>query len=167
MPAPKPTDIDGGTNVPPPRRLDVGGVVATAILLLLAVAALLESRDFSALGSIFPRAIGAVMVVASVIVLWRTLRGRAPTSRGFVREGLLRGVLLIAVVSLWIMLLERVGFALAGVIAYVALALITEREPLTWRRLLRFAVVAIAFVAAFQLVFVQVLKVQLPAGTIF
>ncbi len=153
--------------MPPSRRLDVGTLVAAAVLLLLALAALWQSREFSALGSIFPRAIGVVMVAASVIVLWRTLRRRAPPSRGFAREGLLRGLLLIAVISLWIVLLERAGFALAGVIAYVALALVTEREPLTWRRLLRFAVVAIAFVAAFQLVFVHLLKVQLPVGTIF
>lgn len=167
MPPTDPTDIEGATVVPPARPIDVGGLVASALLLLIAGAALWESRKFSALGSIFPRAIGAVMVVASVIVLWRTLRGRAPPSKGFVRDGLLRGLLLIAVISLWIAMLERAGFALAGVIAYVALALITEREPLTWRRLARFLVVAVAFVAAFQLVFVHFLKVQLPVGTLF
>lgn len=153
--------------MPPSRRLDVGTLVAAAVLLLLALAALWQSREFSALGSIFPRAIGVVMVAASVIVLWRTLRRRAPPSRGFAREGLLRGLLLIAVISLWIVLLEPAGFALAGVIAYVALALITEREPLTWWRAVRFLVVAIAFVLAFQLLFVHGLKVQLPTGSLF
>ncbi len=167
MPASKQTDTDGGMVTPPPRVLDVGALVASALLLLMAAAALWDSRNFSALGSIFPRATGVVAVVACLIVLWRILRRRSPPSRGFVRDGLVRGLLLIAVISLWIAMLERAGFALAGVIAYVALALVTEREPLTWRRVFRFMVVAITFVAAFQLVFVHFLKVQLPVGTLF
>ncbi len=148
-----------------PHRTDVGAITVVALLLILAVAALWQTRDFSPLGSIFPRTIGIALLIACVITLLRTLRRRAPMSRGLARDGWARGALLILVMSLWIALFETVGFAAAGVAAYIALALITERDPLTLRRLIRFLLVAVAFVAVFQLVFVQGLKVPLPVGT--
>jgi hypothetical protein len=150
-----------------PRRIDVGAITVVALLLIIAAAALWQTRDFSPLGSIFPRTIGAALLIACVITLLRTLRRRTPMSRGLARDGWARGALLILVMSLWIALFEKVGFVAAGVAAYVALALITERDPLTLRRLIRFVLVAVAFVAVFQLVFVQGLKVPLPVGTLF
>lgn len=145
----------------------MGALVVAAVLLLGAAGALWQSREFSALGAIFPRTISVALLVASLITLWRTVRGVAPSPRGLQRDGLLRGALLVAVISLWIALLEIAGFIAAGVVAYVALALVTERAALTWSRVLRFLVVAIAFVVAFQLIFVLGLKVQLPKGTLW
>lgn len=145
----------------------MGALAVAAVLLLGGAGALWQSREFSALGAIFPRTIGVALLVASVITLWRTVRGVAPPTRGLQRDGLLRGALLVAVISLWIALLEIAGFIAAGVVAYVALALVTERAALTWSRVLRFLVVAIAFVVAFQLIFVLGLKVQLPKGTLW
>jgi len=153
--------------VQPPGRTDTGTVVIATLLLILGAAALWESREFSALGSIFPRTIGIVLLIACMITLWRTLRGRTRPSRGLFPDGWVRGVLLMAVMSLWIALLEPVGFVVAGVVAYVLLALITEREPMTLWRFLRFVLVAAAFVIAFQVIFVHGLNVQLPTGTLF
>jgi hypothetical protein len=119
------------------------------------------------MGSIFPRTVCVILLIASGITLWRTLRRRAPMSRGLPRDGLLRGVLLIVIMSAWIALLEPVGFVAAGIAAYFALAIVTQRGPLTWGRLLRFVLVAVTFVVAFQLIFVLGLKVQLPPGTLF
>ena len=153
--------------MPPAKRIDAGAIAIAALLMLVAVGALWESSEFSAMGAIFPRTIGAALLVGSAISLWRSLRGRAPTSRGIPRDGFLRGLLLVVVMAIWIAVLERVGFAVAGVAGFVALAAITEREPLTLLRLVRYLVVAAVVVIAFQLLFVQVLKVQLPAGALF
>lgn len=154
-------------EVHPARRADRGTLVVTALLLALALAALWQSRDFSSLGAIFPRAIGAVLLLACVITLWRVLRGRTRPARGLLQEGVLRGVLLIVIIALWIALLEPAGFRVAGIVAYLLLALVTVREPLTIGRVARYLLVAIAFVVAFELLFVHALKVPLPAGTLF
>lgn len=151
----------------PTRRLDAGAIAIAALLMLVAVSALWQSREFSAMGAIFPRTIGAALLIGSAIVIWRSLRGRTPMSRGIPGDGLLRGLMLIGVMVLWIAVLERVGFAVAGVAGFFALAAITEREPLSPARLFRFLLAAVAVVIAFQLLFVQGLKVQLPSGTLF
>jgi putative tricarboxylic transport membrane protein len=150
--------------VQPPSRADVGALVVTTILIGVGAIGLWQSREFSPLGAIFPRTICIVLMIAGGVTLWRTLRRRAPSSRGILNEGLVRGVLLIAVMSLWIALLERAGFVVAGVVAYVALALVTERAPPTWQRVLRFLLAAVILVVLFQLIFVMGLKVQLPRG---
>ncbi len=148
-------------------RTDAGAVAVAVLLMLVAVAALWESREFSAMGAIFPRTIGTALLVAGAVSLWRSLRGRAPMSRGIPRDGAMRSLLLVLVLVAWIAMLERVGFAVAGVVGFVALAAITEREPLTVARLARYLVVGVLVVIGFQLLFVQGLKVQLPPGTLF
>ncbi len=151
----------------PSRRADGGAAVVAALLIAVAAAALWQSRELSPLGAIFPRTIGAAMLLAGGIVLWRALRGLAPETRGLPREGAVRGILMVGVTAAWIALLERAGFAVAGVVAFFLLALITDREPPTVRRLLGFIVVSLVVVIGFQLLFVHGLKVQLPAGKWF
>lgn len=151
----------------PSRRADGGAAVVAALLIAVAAAALWQSRDLSPLGAIFPRTIGAAMLLAGGIVLWRALRGLAPPSRGLPKDGAVRGLLMVAVTAAWIAVLERAGFALAGVVAFFLLTLITDREPPTVRRLLGFVVVSLVVVIGFQLLFVHGLKVQLPAGRWF
>jgi Tripartite tricarboxylate transporter TctB family len=167
VPATIRTEAERGGAAPSSGRIDTGAVVVSTLLLIVAAAALWESRQFSSFGAIFPRTIAAVQLVAGAIVLWRALRRRSAPTRGLRSDGLLRGLLLIAVMSIWIVLLERTGFVAAGVLAYVALALVTERERITFGRVLRFLAVAVVFVAGFQLLFVRVLKVQLPGGALF
>lgn len=151
----------------PTGRADRGTLVVTALLLVLAVAALWQAREFSPLGAIFPRAISAVLLLACIITLWRVLRGRTRPVRGMLQEDALRGLLLIVIMALWIALLEPVGFRVASIVAYLALALVTVREPLTIWRVTRYLLVAIVFVVAFELLFVHMLKVPLPSGTLF
>jgi len=149
------------------RRIDAGAAAVAAVLMLAAVAALWESREFSAMGAIFPRTIGTALLVSGAVALWRVLRGRAPMSRGIPHDGAMRGLLLVLVMVGWIAVLEQVGFAVAGVVGFIALAAITEREPLTVARLARYLVVGVLVVIGFQLMFVQGLKVQLPSGALF
>ncbi len=151
----------------PPRPADRGAAIVAALLMAVAAAALWQSRELSPLGAIFPRTIGVTLLAAGCVVLWRSLRGSAPPSRGLPREGWLRGALMIVVMGLWIGVLERAGFAAASVVAFFALAIVTDRDPPAPARLLRFLAVALVVVLGFQLLFVQGLKVQLPTGSWF
>lgn len=153
--------------MPGRARSDVGAALVAALLACVALAALWQSRDFTRLGAIFPRAIGAALLVSALVSMWRAWRGLGPASRGLPREGWMRGLLMVAVMALWIGLLERAGFVATGVTAFVALALITDRRPTTPMRLFQVALVAAVVVVSFQLLFVQGLKVQLPTGTWF
>lgn len=153
--------------MPAARRADPGAAAGVvALLMTMAVGALWQSRELSPLGAIFPRAIGAALLVDGAVVLWRCRRRLGTKSRGLPHEGWLRGALMVVVVA-WIDLFERVGFAATGVVVIFELAMITDRDSPRPMRLLRFLVVALGVVIGFQLRFVQRLNVQLPNGTPF
>ena len=148
------------------RTIDVGAAIVAALTAVVAGAALWESRDFSPLGSIFPRTIAIGLLLGSLAALARSLLGWGSRTHGIPRDGLLRSALLVSTMVLWIALLEPVGFIASSVVAFFALALIADREPVTVRRVLLFAVASVVVVVAFYLVFVQALKVQLPHGAL-
>lgn len=146
------------------RRVDVGAATIAILLAAVAALALWQSREFSALGSIFPRTIAIGLLLASLSALLRAFAGWGSLSRGVPRDGLWRSALLASTMVLWIALLEPLGFIVSSVLGFFALALIADREAVTMRRLILFAVVAVVVVVAFNLVFVHALKVQLPHG---
>jgi len=151
--------------MPPKPRVDHGAAVAAALLAAIALAALWESRRFTPFASIFPVAVGSALLICSGLVLWRVLRGTARASPAIGREGLLRSAALVAVLLLWVALLEPIGFAPSSGVGFLVLALIANREPLRPRRLAGFALAAVVCVLALQLVFQNGLGVRLPAAT--
>lgn len=148
----------------PTGRIDIGAAVVAALAMVVAGAALWEAREFSPLGSIFPRTIGIALLITAFAAMLRALMGRSVLSKGVPRDGLLRSALLMLTMVLWIALLSHVGFIVTSVVAFFALAIIADREPATLRRLVAFAIVAVVVVVAFDLVFVRLLNVTLPGG---
>ncbi len=147
-------------------RADPGAAAIAAFLAVVAALALWQTKDFTMFGSVFPRTIGAAMLLGSLGVMWRALRGRGKASAGLPRDGLARSALLILTMLLWIATLEYAGFLLASTIGFIALALIADRERLTLKRVLTFVVVGFVLVVAFQFLFQRVLGVRLPAGVV-
>jgi len=145
---------------------DVGAAIVAALLALVAVAAFWGATAFSPMGSWFPKAISGIMLVASLLVVWRSLRGRGHKDRSMARDGAVRSGLLIAVMLGWIALLETVGFVVTSVVAFLVLALVANRDRVTVRRVVLYVVVAVVVVVAFRSLFVDVLNVQLPRGTL-
>ncbi len=148
------------------RRTDVGAAVVAAVLMVIAVAALWQSAGFSSLGALFPRAIGVALLVSSAWALRRALAGSGRSRLALAPDGLLRSGLLVLVMAAWIWQLETAGFVPASIVAFILLALIANRDPFTVRRAAVLALASVVFVIAFERLFVQLLRVQLPLGTL-
>lgn len=150
----------------PNESADVSVMVVAGMLALLAMATLWGAREFSSMGSLFPIAIGISLLGASLIVFWRAWRGIGRKDRSLARDESVRSGVLIATMLVWIAALETVGFAVTSIVAFLVLAVAANRDPVTPRRILIYLVIAVSFVLAFHFLFVHVLKVQLPRGTI-
>lgn len=140
---------------------------AAAVALLLAGVAgviLWQSRGFTAFASIFPRAVGTVLLLCCLGVLWRLWRRPSATVRPLDVGAWLRSGALVAVMVGWVAMLETAGFTLSSVIGFLLLGLITDRGPLRAARLLGLVLAALLFVLAMQLLFQRGLDVRLPAG---
>lgn len=148
----------------PKQPADVGTAIVAAVLALVAVAALWGATAFSSMGSWFPTTIAGIMLVASLLVAQRALRGRGRKDRSMARDGALRSGLLIVVMLAWIGLLETVGFVVTSIAAFLVLAIVANRDPVTVRRVALYVVASVVVVLAFRFLFVDVLSVQLPRG---
>ncbi len=149
------------------RSNDWGGVAIAAVFLVIALGAFFSTRGMSAMGSIFPATVAAVLAALSLalIAFGVTGRGRpasAETVSGPVSNT--RRALLVAVIALWVTLIPVLGFATTSLAAYLALALIGEHEKVPAKTLLVRGAVAVGVVAAFWWLMSEVLLLRMPGG---
>jgi len=149
------------------RGADRGEAIVAVLLAAVAAVMLWQSREFTRYASIFPRAVGLALLLCSLLVLLRIVRRKVTPAGALGREGLVRSGLLVLTLLLWISMLEIAGFFFASWVGFSMLALLANRDPMTARRLLGFAVVAFVCVLALQLLFQRGLDVRLPAGIWF
>jgi putative tricarboxylic transport membrane protein len=145
-----------------PRR-DISGIVGSAIFIIVGILAFWGARDFSPLGSVFPRTMAvAVVVFAAAYIAMALLRPTAPAAKPIGspwRRGAAMAVLLV-----WAFLLGHVGFLATSVVAYTALLVIANYDRWTPRMAVTYAVVGALVLGGLYWVFHDVLQVPLPRG---
>lgn len=112
--------------------------------------------------SAFPRILGwsgLILAVAQIILVWtgRTTSDEAP---GFLRPHV-KPLVLFGLLVVYAIVVEPVGY-LAATVIFVLVSLLMLGEPV-WRGCL----VAVGFSASFYYLFVKILKINLPIGTLF
>jgi putative tricarboxylic transport membrane protein len=146
----------------PPKR-DIAGIVGAAILIVIAAMAIYHSKEFSPLGSVFPRTIGAAMILFSgayiLVALARPQPAKLPE-----RGSPWRRTLLVVVMIAWAVLLEPVGFLSTSVFAFTAIMLIANYHRWTPRRAVAYAVSGAIVLGGLYAIFRFVLQVPLPPG---
>ncbi|OIQ50698.1 Tripartite tricarboxylate transporter TctB family protein [Pseudodesulfovibrio hydrargyri] len=146
-------------------RQDTGSLVVSAGLALLGFLAWSYAADFSPMGAIFPKTFAIVLMVCSLgYIALCLVRGKeeAKTAGG---EQRWRGLLLFAVLLLWCLLLNKLGFIISSVISYTILAALTDHDrKVTPQRLGRHAASGLVIAGLFYLGFSQGLGVPLPQG---
>jgi putative tricarboxylic transport membrane protein len=145
-----------------PRR-DIPGIVGAAILIVIGAIAIYHTRDFSPLGSVFPRTIGAAMILFAAVYIVVALARPQPAKLPE-RGSPWRRTLLVVVLVAWAMLLEPVGFLSTSVVAYVAIMLIANFDRWTPRRAVGYALSGAIVLGGLYGIFRFVLKVPLPPG---
>ena len=151
-------------------RRDIGGMVTAAVFILVAVIALWDTTNMADADSfVFPRTVAIAMVVFSIMLIaWNLIRpesGNGETSPAGAstprRVGLVAAMLVSAALMPWL------GFLISGFAAFVAIMLIAMYDPWTPYRSIVYALVCVAFVLGFYLLFAKLLLVPLPVGTLF
>ena len=142
-----------------------GSLTASLGFVSLGVLALWGTGDISPLGSVFPRAIGSAMILFAVMdIVWSWIeRPREKRPEG----SNLRRVELAAIMFLWALLLQAVGFWVTSLAASLLLMLVANHEPWTGRRALGYVVSTLAVVTGLYSVFAFGLEVPLPGGILF
>lgn len=142
-------------------RTDVPGAIGSAIMVLIGAAAIWAARDYSDLGAVFPRTVGALLVILGTVYILLTVLGR--TRRGAAVDGSsVRRALVAGVMLAWGFALGPLGFLPAGAVAMAALLLIAQHDRWTLRTALVYGLSTAILIGLLYALFKHVLQVPLP-----
>ncbi|MBE0625822.1 MAG: tripartite tricarboxylate transporter TctB family protein [Burkholderiales bacterium] len=148
-----------------PRR-DIPGIAGSAVFIIVGVLAIWGAREFSPLGSVFPRTMAAVMILcAAVYIAMALLRPQAPAATP-AGSNWRRGAL-IAVLVAWAFLFEKFGFLSTSLFAYAAILVIANYDRWTPRLALTYTAVGAIVLGGLYAIFRYALQVPLPQGLLF
>jgi hypothetical protein len=152
-------------------KVDLGGMLVAAILILVAIVALWDTTNMADADSfIFPRAIAIAMIgFCSLFIVWQFLSPSIGKNdeAGVVGGSTLRRVGLVLVMLASALLMPWLGFLLSGVLVFASIMALAMYDRWTPFRRLVFPLVGIAIVLGFYFMFAQLLLVPLPVGTLF
>lgn len=127
--------------------------------------AVAQSLQMTPMGAIFPRTIGAILIVLAAIQAGRCLFGKGGASaleEGTKGGSVARRIGVATIMIGWALLFPIVGFIVTGFVAVVTLMLVAEFDRLTTKALALRLVLAIAMVGLFYWLMVSVLYIPMP-----
>ena len=151
-------------------RRDLGGMVAAAVFILVAVIALWDTTSMVDADSyVFPRAVAIAMIVFCLLLITWTLIRPASGNGDVPAPGAstARRVSLVSAMLVSTALMPWLGFLVSGFAAFISIMIIAMYEPWTRFRILVYPLVCAAFVVGFYFLFARLLLVPLPVGSLF
>lgn len=150
--------------MPVKREYDTPGIVLAAIFILIGGIFLYDSRTLVDPDSYaFPVAICVVMIVLSIAFLVWNLLNPHPDKEATATPGsTFRRVGLVVLMLASAFIMPYVGFLPAGLGVFAALMALAMFEPWTWKLAATYALVCVAIVTGFYVVFDVVFLVPLP-----
>ncbi len=143
------------------HRPDIPGAAGSALMVAIGAAAIWAARDYSELGAVFPRTVGALLVALGIVYIALVALGRS--HRVDVAEGsFARRVLAAAVMLAWAFTLEPLGFLPSGGAAMAALLLIAHHDRWTLRTALVYGLATATVLGLLYALFKFALQVPLP-----
>lgn len=144
-----------------PTRADLPGAIGSGIMVVIGAGAIWAARDYSDLGAVFPRTVGALLIALGIVYI--VLVGLGRTRRAAAVDGSSVRRALVAIVMLaWGFTLGPLGFLPAGAAAMAALLLIANHDRWTPRTALAYGLSCAAVLGLLYALFKHALQVPLP-----
>jgi len=135
------------------------------------VLAYVQTKDMSAMGSVFPGTLSAVLVLLSaMLIAFQVGRPKAHGKievSGEVKPSTVRRFAIIVAMALWALLLPFIGFFVTSLIAFLVLTVIATFDPPSSGEIALYAVSAVVMVGGFYLLMDKVLGLRMPVGLLF
>lgn len=142
-------------------RADLPGAIGSAIMVAIGGAAIWAARDYSDLGAVFPRTVGALLIALGLVYIALVALGRTRRA-GAVEGSTLRRSLVAIVMLAWGFALGPLGFLPAGAAAMAALLLIAHHDRWTLRTALAYGLSTALVLGLMYTLFKHGLQVPLP-----
>lgn len=142
-------------------RPDIPGAIGSAFMVVIGAAAIWAARDYSDLGSVFPRTVGALLVALGLVYIALVFLGRTQRS-GDVEGSTIRRALVAVVMLAWGFALGPLGFLPSGLAAMAALLMIAHHDRWTLRTALTYGLSTAVVIGLMYTLFKHALQVPLP-----
>jgi hypothetical protein len=147
---------------------DLPGTIIAAAFILLGAVFWWDTTDMSDPDSyVFPRTVIVLMIGASLLLILRNLVYGGGRHHRSAEGSWPRRLGLVAAMLLGALAMPLVGFLPAGAAVFLAILALAMYDPWTPYRRLVFPLVGLAIVVGFYVLFSEVLRVPLPAGSLF
>lgn len=150
---------------------DVPAMLFGVLFVVMGVLAYVQTKDMSSMGSVFPGALAAALVLLAVILFaFQVGRPKAPAKAevpGELKPSSPRRLAIIVAMVIWALLLPSIGFFVTSLLAFLVLTAIASFERPSYRELALYAVTALIIVGGFQLLMDKALGMRMPAGLLF
>lgn len=142
-------------------RNDLSGALGSAAAMVLGAAAIWAARDFSDLGAVFPRSVGALLVALGALYIALTVAGRTQRVAALGGSYMRRAATAVTLLA-WAFTLGPLGFLASSAAAMAALLVIANHERWTLRRALLYAAASALVLIGLYSLFKIALQVPLP-----
>ena len=141
---------------------DLTSFISGICLIILSVVLFHEANQLSPFASVFPYAITSVLLLLSVLLIFRSFRIEIQVEKENVDT--VKIFLLIVVFFAWIYFLERTGFVLTSLIAFNLLILVNSGLNAGIKKITLYMIFGSIFVLLLYFGFKNLLLVPLPEG---
>ncbi len=141
---------------------DLTSFISSICLIILSVILFYEANQLSPFASVFPYAITSVLLLLSVLLIFRSFRIEIQVEKENVDT--VKIFLLIIVFFAWIYFLERTGFVLTSLIAFNLLILVNSGLNAGIKKIALYMIFGSIFVLLLYFGFKNLLLVPLPEG---
>ncbi len=153
------------------NRIDLGGIVVSGLMIVVAVVAIWDTLDMADSDSyVFPRAVAGAMILLSLLYILRQLvRPGAGTNEeaGLVGGSNPRRIGLVIVMVGGSLAMPWTGFMISGIVVFGAIMGLAMYDEWTPRLRWLFPLSGLVIVIGFYLLFAHLLSVPLPTGVLF
>ena len=141
---------------------DLTSLISAICLIILSVILFYEANQLSPFASVFPFAITSVLLLLSVLLIFRSFKIEIKVEKEKVDT--VKIFLLIMVFFAWIYFLERTGFVLTSLIAFNLLILVNSGLNVGIKKIALYMIFGSIFVLLLYFGFKNLLLVPLPEG---
>ncbi|MEO7941713.1 MAG: tripartite tricarboxylate transporter TctB family protein [Burkholderiaceae bacterium] len=142
-------------------RPDIPGAVGSGLMVVIGAGAIWAARDYSDLGAVFPRTVGALLVALGIVYIVLVLLGRSRRAEGE-HGSATRRALAALVMLAWGFALGPLGFLPTGVAAMASLLLIAHHGRWTLRTAVIYGIATAVVLGLMYALFQHALQVPLP-----
>ncbi|PWE48339.1 C4-dicarboxylate ABC transporter permease [Thioclava sp. NG1] len=158
---------DDGTEITPEhKQRDLPEVMFAILFIALGITIYLGASGMSALGSVFPKTIAAVLIAFSALLIVMNLRRPAGGSFKLANRntGAMRRISLGVVLLAWVFLMPVIGFLVTSMIAFVAIMIVADYDRPPAKTWAIWILSGLLICTGFWWLMANVLLLRMPAG---